>query len=330
MSKLPKYRAAIIGCGQIGVLYSKPHLWSGVLTHAHAYQHEKRTELVAVVDVDPKKAKHAARLWKTKAYSNLSRMLDNEKVDILSVCVPDQAHEAVLEACLDYNLKAVFCEKPLTTDTVSAQRIISRYTQSRILLGVNFSRRWNPRIRRLSQEIKAGKYGQWINAWGVYTKGILHNGSHMVDLMRFLIGEISSVKALSGKADWKAADPAVDAYLHFKDNKTAFLLAGDERRFSIFELEMLFSKARVSLKDFCEDLTIEKVIADPALKGYKVLKSAGSQKTDLSQNILLAIGNLVDALEGKGRLLCPGTDALKTQAVCQRVLNDYKNNFLAP
>ena len=145
----------------------------------------------------------------------------------------------------------------------------------------------------------------------------------MIDLIRCLLGEINSVKALSGAIDWKRSDPSVNAHLKI-GGKSAFLVTGDEREFSVFELEMLFQKGRIALKDFGERLVIEKAIADPALKGYRMLKSAGEKKTALRKNMLLAIVNLADALEGKAPLLCLAGEALKTQVVCQRILDDYK------
>ena len=319
-----RYRAAIIGCGQIGALYSKPNQWSGILTHAHAYRHDKRTQLAAVVDIDKKKAGHAARQWGAKAYSNVRQMLDQEKADIISICVPDEAHEDVLEACLAYKPKAVFCEKPLTTDIASAQRIVTRYDQAGILLAVNFSRRWNPGVIRLKEEIQKDRYGRLLKAQGIYTKGILHNGSHMIDLMRYLCGEIKVTRSLGAKTDWKAADPSMDAFLEFSNGASGFLCCGDDRLFSIFELDMLFSKARVSLKNFGEDLIYEKVVLDPVLRGHKFLKLAGHQKMSLNKNMLYALRNVVDALEGKGILLCPAQEAYKTQLICHKILKGVR------
>jgi len=316
-----KFCAAIIGCGHIGTSYSNPQSKSGALTHAHAYAHDPRTELVALLDSKAEIAKKAAKVWGVQAYDDLEEMFNNEKIDIVSICVPDEAHQKVLEKCLLYFPKAVFCEKPMTTSIVAARKLVGQYARAGIILSINFSRRWNPGVIQLKEDIQKGKYGQLLNAQGTYTKGILHNGSHMIDLMRYLCGEITQVRPLSSKADWKVSDPSVDAFLQFSNGASAHLCSGDERHFSIFELEMIFTKARVSLKNFGEDFFYEKVVSDPVYKGYKILKLAEHKKLDSNKNILYAIAKLVDVLEGKNALLSSGGEAYKTQLICHQILN---------
>lgn len=307
-----KYQAAIIGCGNIGT--------RGVLTHAQAYAQEPRTSLVAVLDQNKKRVEVAAKSWGVRAYHALEEMFNKEKIDIVSVCVPDEAHEEILNRCLKYVPKVVFCEKPLTTNLISAKKIVEHYAKEGVMLAVNFSRRWNPGIRQLKANIEQGKFGRLMGVHGIYTKGILHNGSHMIDLIRYLAGEIKHVRALNARIDWKASDPAVSAYLQLTNGAFGFIAAGDERYFSIFDLELVLTKARISLKNFGEDLVIEKVKVDPLFKGYKILGSTEYLKMDLKKNIHYALGNLIDALEGKDVVLIPAKEAYFTQQICHQIL----------
>jgi len=103
-----KYNAAIIGCGRIAVLFDQPDQDDKILTHAHAYSLEPRVHLCAMADIDEQKANHAVKVWGGTPYSDVRKMLGQENIDIISICVPDENHEEVLDICLSYRPKAVF------------------------------------------------------------------------------------------------------------------------------------------------------------------------------------------------------------------------------
>ena len=300
-----KYKAAIIGCGIIGT--------NGVLSHAYGYRHDPRVQLTAVVDTDQSALAAAAAAWKVNGYRHIKDLFKNEKIDIISICVPDTAHERILNECIKYKPMAVICEKPLTTQLAGAIKMVNRYKQHKILLSVNYSRRYNHGISALKKKIQQGQFGSLINAVGVYTKGTLHNGSHMIDLIRNVLGEVADVKVLGRRVDWKKTDPTIDAFLSLTNGAGVHLAAGDERVHSVFELDMFFSRARVSLRNFGEDLIIES--ARPPKKIQRM-------KMKLSGNILTAIGNVIDALEGKAKLLSSAQEAVKTEQVCHQLLKD--------
>ena len=313
-----KYKAAIIGAGNMGAFYSPPNSKKGPMTHAHAYKNDKRIKLSAFVDVNKNKAVKATKVWGGRSYENITEMFKKEKIDIVSICVPDEIHKNILEACLKYKPKAVFCEKPLTTDTKSGERLVKEYSKAEILLAVNYTRRFNKHIIELKKEIKKSKYGQPLNIIGIYTKGILHNGSHLIDLLIYLFGEITKMTTLAGRIDWKKSDPTLDAFLKFKNGPTAHLVAADEHQYSIFDLDLLFEKGRIYLSQFGNIITYYQTKEQEKLHRYKI------KNTGLKTTIFTALANLINSLEGKEKLLCSGADALETQKACLKLIEIYK------
>lgn len=109
-----KHRAAIIGCGRMGVGgagWEFPYVY----THADAYLALKdRVELVALCDTDKQRGVEAAkRLGLIGCYSDVSTMLDEVKPDIVSVCTPNGTHQAVMRAVTEAaSVKGVWLEKP--------------------------------------------------------------------------------------------------------------------------------------------------------------------------------------------------------------------------
>lgn len=316
-----RYRAAIIGAGKIGAFYSKPNNYQGILTHAHAYRKEKRVKLVAFVDVMKKKAIRAAKLWGVRAYDNLETMFKKEELDIISICTPDETHKEVLRTCLKYKPKLVFCEKPLTTNINSTKYLVKAYKKKDIILAVDYTRRWNEAVMALKGEIKKRKYGKILNIVGVYTKGILHNGSHLIDLLRFFFGEVKEAVSLAARIDWQKSDPTLDAFLRFQNGVRVHLVAADQRHFQLFELDLLFEKGRIVFTDSGNKMQFYQMIGS---EPFKVLKYLKTKNTRLRTTLLKVISSLTDVLEGRGKLLCSGTEALKTQAVCEKLIAKYK------
>jgi predicted dehydrogenase len=318
-----KYNAAIIGCGNIAALYDEPQQSDRVLTHAHAYSLEPRANLCAMVDVERHKADEATKKWGGKPYYDAEDMLENEDIDIISICVPDRYHENILDLCLSYKPKAVLCEKPLTLNMASAERIVDEYANAGIYLSVNFSRRFDTSIINLRNAIAQGTYGNVLNAVGIYTKGILHNGSHLIDTFRFLFGDITETIPLSARNDWNDTDLTLDAYIEFYNGAKAHLVGADEGQYSIFDINILCEKARFQLSQFGLKMTAFHVRNDPVYPGCKDLNDGKCNKTGLNTAMLYAISNIIDTIEKKKALICSGADAAITQKICLELLQKY-------
>lgn len=319
-----RYNAAIIGCGNIAALYDHPHQGDRVLTHAHAYSQERRTELCAMADVDHQKANDAANTWGGVAYNDPKEMLDNENIDIISICVPDEHHENLLDMCYEYNPKAVFCEKPLTLDMVSGERIVNKYYEAGIVLAVNYSRRWDPTIQHLKSEFEKGIYGNVLNITGIYTKGILHNGSHLVDILRFLFGNIEKAVPLSARSDWYEDDPSVDAFLKFSNGTQAHVVTGDARNYSIFEIDILCEKARFHFTRSGLEMVEYGARVNSIYPEHLEMYEKQCIQTGLDRSLSYAVSNIIDAIEGNGNVICSGHDALDSQRTCLELMHKFQ------
>ncbi len=320
-----EYNAAIIGCGNIGALFDRPTQKKNILTHAHAYLLEPRTQLCAMVDADAKKAQDAAKTWGGIPYSDAREMLENENPEIISICVPDELHKEILDLCCKYHPKAVFCEKPLTLDMKSAEDIIKKYNDAGIHLAVNFSRRWDPTVQQLKKEFEIMSFGKILNVSGIYTKGILHNGSHMINLLEYLFGSITRAVPLACRVDWKEKDPTIDAFIMFSNGVKAHLSGADSRNYGIFEVDILCEKARFCFNKTGLQIIKYNLIKNPVYSGYMELAETSREKTGLNNALLYAVSNIIDTLEGKSRLLCTGTDAYNTQKTCLMIRDKYQN-----
>ena len=99
-----RLKTAIVGCGKVGG------------THALAYHNLPSSQFVAVCDMSLERAQALAAKFGVRAYSDLAKMLADEKPDALSVCTQHTQHPAAVELAASAGVH-VISEKPLAVDS---------------------------------------------------------------------------------------------------------------------------------------------------------------------------------------------------------------------
>ncbi len=318
-----KYKAGIIGAGRIASGFDAPAK-KEILTHAHAYMVHPQTNLVGFVDINKETARAAGKKWLCSAFTDLEAMFREVKPDIVSICTPDENHFSILTKVNQYKPRLVICEKPATTDVQKTKEVLNLYKKTKTPLLINYSRRFDKKIQKLRKEIQSAKYGKILSACGIYTKGILHNGSHLIDLCRYFFGEVVSFRTEYAISDYRENDKSVAGFIKFEKCPCFHLMVGDCRKYSIFELDILLEKKRFRFFNSGLNISIQKVIKDPFLKGFFDLGKPIVNKTFLTRAQLALVDNAVGHLERKEPLICDIHDALKTQEVCELLLKDWR------
>ncbi len=321
-----RLRAAIIGCGQIAGGYDEQTGPEEVRTHAKVYQLQPATELVAVADQDGQRAREFSARWgNPAAYSDIAKMLAAEHPDIVSICTPDSTHAAVLEMCLDCpTIRAVWCEKPLTTDVGAAEAIVSACAQRGIVLAVNYQRRWQPQMERIKNALKRGDLGDVQKVVVYYSKGICHNGSHAVDLLLDWFGLPNTLQVHGSLVDFVADDPTVDARLQFGDIPV-YLIGVDERAYSLFEIQILGTVGRVDVKSSGREVKWYRVQPDPQFAGYRVLHLQDTwTQTGAERAMAFALQEIVESIFTRQSVRSNGESALATLRVCHQLAAQAK------
>lgn len=323
---MAKFNALIIGSGQIGAFFDDPKS-QDVLTHAHAYLKHKDFTLLGFVDKDLKKANQAAKIWGTRAYASADEaFLSEKKIDVVSLCLPDMLHYSALKEIAKRDVKLVFAEKPLTLNLKEAKEIVDLYKKRNILLLVNYSRRFTPEITDLADKIRAGKFGDLVWGSALYGKGLLHNGTHMIDLIRLLVGEINAACQEGNICDFTEEDPTFSAELKMKDSGKIHLTAVDSRLYSIFELDLIFTKGRVRLTDSANSIEYYRSSKSNKFKGYQFLEKQKTITTSLSKSMLEAVDNVSRVLVQRAELACSGKQACLDMQIAYKIKNSKCRN----
>lgn len=316
------YRVLIIGAGNIGAFYDTPSS-KHVLTHAHAFS-RNGFKLVGFVDVDYAKASQAAKIWNAKPYHTIHEAYKDNKIDVIIVAVSDDAHYEILKSILDYKVELVLCEKPFTTDIKDAREIIQLYRYKNVQLAINYTRRYLPAFQRLKKQIYQRKYGEYIKGSGYYGKGLLHNGSHIIDLVRYLIGDIASVVTYERVIDYSKSDPNVSAHLRFKKGGQFSLENISSKKYTLFEVDLLFEKGRIRIDDVDYFMQFYQIKRHSLFQKFFVLKNTQTIKTEQQKAATYVAHAIYKSLTQKKSYLCSPKDALKNMEICQKLLTYQK------
>lgn len=315
------YKAVIIGAGRIAAGFDNPSD-RRILTHSHAYKSHSRVSLEGIFDIDKNKAKAAAQKWGSRHFSNLKEMLEIIRPDIVSVCTPDDDHFSTLKKLVGYKPKLIICEKPLTRNIKESKYLVNLFNKNNIPVLVNFSRRFDQTTEKIKKELDNGKFGKVIGASAIYTKGIVHNGSHMVDLARHLFGEVKKVRSLHSFGT-VAPDKAVGAFLELQRCPQLYLMPADSNSYTIFELDILCEKIRIRFVDEGFKMEIQSVENDPVFAGYKILGKIKKEKTFLDRSLYEMVDNAINYLDKREKLLSDISNAFNTQIICESILKKY-------
>ena len=308
---MKKYKVVIIGAGRIGAFFDTPES-DAVLTHAHAFFQAEQFQLVGFFDSVKENAQKAAERWKVSCFESLEAAL--EVAEVVCCTVPDAYHYELLKKIADYpNIKLVFGEKPITENVQQAEEICALYQNKKIPLQINYSRRFLEEFWKLKKEIPM--YGKLLKGCGYYGKGILHNGSHMLDLIRNLLGEIKGVESLGRVYDCYEKDPSVDVKLQVAGSDV-YLHSVDCRAVTIFELDLLFEKARVRILDGGAKIEIYSVQPSLIYEGYYNYKRTDTMVVNYDKTFTNAVNNIYEYLECGKDLLCPMEQAKEILEIC--------------
>jgi predicted dehydrogenase len=198
-------RFAVVGCGHIGK------------RHIEMIQRNRRAELVAICDIlPPEQLNLPPSLLECPFFTDLEALLHSgKKWDVLNICTPNGLHALMSLRGLETGHHVVI-EKPMTLNTIDAKKILSaagKYAKNVFCVMQN---RYSPPSVWIKEIVMSGRLGKiylvqincyWNRDERYYTSGDWHGSknldggtlftqfSHFIDLMYWLFGDISEIRA---------------------------------------------------------------------------------------------------------------------------------------
>ena len=324
MSRPPArpHRVLVIGCGNIaGGFDAARDPPSRPMTHAGAFSRHGGFALAACVEPDAAaRAAFMARWAVPSGYASTSEVPPDARFDVIAICSPTVAHVADLRFAIARRPALIFCEKPIAPDLADAGACVDDCAAAGIVLAVNHLRRWAPDVVDIRDGLNAGRWGRIRAVSGTYNKGVLNNGSHLVDLIHYLSGESLELDA-AGRAvhDFWDRDPTVPALLHTSSGVPVQLATGDARDFTLFELRVTCERGTMAMLDGGARWVFRDVVPSRRFPGYSELGAPREEPGRIDEAMTRAIAQIHRALETGHPLASTGASAMAAQRLCAAI-----------
>ena len=202
-----KMKFLVVGCGSIG----ERHICNLLSLSAG--------EILAH-DIDSGRLASIGERYGVRTYGNFDEALE-QHVDAFIICVPPSLHIPYALRGVEHNAN-LFIEKPLSHSLEGVDVLLEQANNKNLVISVGYNLRFHPGLRLVKQLLDDGKIGKIVSAivevgqylpdwhpWQDYRQlytakkemggGIILDGSHELDYIRWLLGEVKEVSCFTGK-----------------------------------------------------------------------------------------------------------------------------------
>jgi predicted dehydrogenase len=316
------HSVALIGLGAIGLGYDLPPAPTNrITTHARAFKSHAAFGPLIAVDRALERRRIFEAIYGGSTYATVTDALGRSRPNVVVIATPTASHREVLTEVLDNSSpQLVLCEKPLAPNPEDAHWMVSACGARGVALYANYMRRADPAVNAVKAMLDDERIRGPLKGVAWYSKGLVHNGSHFVDLLRHWLGPVTGASVVRTGRRWEGHDPEPDCVLDFSGGSVSFLAASEEC-FSHYTVELVARNGRLRYERGGERVEWQGVIDDPECAGFRIL-GPGPQllPADMTHYQLNVVRQLADALDGRATTLCVGDEALQTLQDIYRVI----------
>lgn len=339
-----KYSAVLIGTGRIGFSLGFDKKREQPASHTMAVLNEKRIFFAAAADTCEKNAEKWEKYVnfhqgifckKVKVYSSSEELYKNIHPDIIIVAVNEESH---LKECLNaiaQNPKLVILEKPVALNSVEGETLLNFSREKKVPVMVNHERRFDKSYSRVLSWIKKIGKIQWIHGeldsglrvWGEEfekdgTYSLIHDGTHLVDTIRFLSGSILETPSVTGIVrDEKNIVRNFTAIFSTEEIPEIQIRMSGRSKFFEFRIEILGTEGKICIGNGIQELYIRQ--KSSLYSNFYSLKKVPVKKIKKTCYFSGMIKNAADYLDGTAALLSP----LEQSLTDLKILETIKENF---
>ena len=281
---MKKMKVAVVGYGGMGGWHTEKLLKSDV------------AELAGIYDIR-RERNELAESRGIHAYGSLRVLLQDSEVELVTVAVPNDAHEDVVIKALNAG-KNVICEKPVALSLESLNRMIEAAEKNHVHFSTHQNRRWDVDYLAMKQVHDSGELGKVINIesrihgsrgipsdWRgekVHGGGMLYDwGIHLIDQMLMIFGfeNVESVYCICDHITNQEVDDGFRLDLNFKNGQRATVEVGTYNFIAMPRFYMRAEKGSALITDWREEAQVVKCTHWHESEVLPVETAAGLTKT---------------------------------------------------
>lgn len=335
-----KLKIGVIGCGHISVM------------HLDSIRALEESELVAVCDIEPERAKRAAEKYGGKIYTDYKKMLECEKLDAVHICLPHYLHTTV--ACDAFRAGVnVISEKPMSINYEDAENAVNLASECGVKYGVIFQTRYNTPSRLIKQRITDGKLGRvkcgrttltwfrsdnyydgsdWKGSWDKEGGGvIIDQAIHSLDLANWMINdEISEIQSTLHNRNHEimVVEDSAEGLIKYKNGALLSFYAMNNYLFDEpIEIRLLCENGRACFSYDSGTITYNNGEVETVKNSPQKLVSYTGGKDYWGTQHAVQIRQFYRSVMGLEELEVSGQEALKIQKIICGIYSNDDNNI---
>lgn len=175
-----------------------------------------------------------------KIFENPVDLISPHAIDVLYIAIPPFAHNGNVENHAIKQKIPFLCEKPVGLDLSTCKKIADKILETNLITSSGYLLRYEPLLNHVKKIIQRNKISairicsysympevHWWRKKELSGGMMVESGTHYIDLLRYLFGEITSVASIASKgfADKNIADcnldDSMEAILKFQSGMIA-------------------------------------------------------------------------------------------------------------
>lgn len=332
-------RIAVIGVGGMGSAHCR-----------NIQDNVNGAELVAVCDIDKKRADDRAAEYTVQAFYDSDAVLKAKVADAIVIATPHYAHTTIGAAALKAGYH-VLVEKPISVHKADCERLIKAYTNKRKVFSAMFQMRTSPVYRKVKELVEKGELGEltrvnwictnWFRSQAYYDGGgwratwagegggvLLNQCPHNLDMLQWITGMPSKIMAHCHLAKYHRieVEDDVTAYLEYPNGATGVFVAstgdapgsdrleltGDRGKLVVEHGQIRFTRNEIPTAEFCR--TTDQAFAKPTTWQIEIPPAGGSS------GHAAIFQNFVDTIKKKAKLIAPATEGIRSVEIGNAML----------
>ena len=286
--------------------------------HARVYKELQETELLAVCDIDPEKARSVAAQFGARPYTNFRKMLQDRNIEAISVATWSTSLAKVATEAAKAG-KHVMVEKPMAANVGQAEKLLEAAKKKRVHVSVGFLMRFIPGLQHIKKAVEDKTIGELVCAtakrvseWPerVGDVGVVKDTAiHDIDVMLYLFNkDPTAVYAKTGNMRKGKFEDYAQIMLTFDGEKTAFIESNWLTPYKTRILLATGSEAIMNLDYITQELRIEDA------------KETLQPRYPMQEPLKLELRHFANCVLEKEKPLVTGLDGLRALRIAEAAL----------
>lgn len=215
---MTELRGALIGCGFFAI------------NQMHAWRDLEGASIIAICDRDPERLRIVGdQFGIARRYTDAAALFEGETLDFVDIATTAPSHRALVELAARHRVPAI-CQKPFAPTLADAKAMVKACVEAGVPLMVHENFRWQSAIQAVRAAIDSGEIGtpffgriSFRSAYDVFSgqpylatgkRFIIEDlGIHILDIARFLLGDVSTITARTARINQAIAGEDVATML---------------------------------------------------------------------------------------------------------------------